>query len=296
MAHQVRIVDVFTDKALAGNQLAVVLDGRAISDELMQRIAREMNFSETTFVLPPDNPEHAAKLRIFTPARELPFAGHPTIGTAWVLRDEGLVPNGATEFVLEEGVGPVGVRIDKETVWMTHPRVVFSDVFENRAAVAAALDLPEAALAPRIPIQIASTGVPFLYVALRTKADVDAALSDAERLGSLFEGRHEVAVFLFAVAGRNELYSRMFAGPLFDIREDPATGSASGPLGAFAVRYGLVDTAPTVTIRSEQGAKMGRQSFIHIELTYRGSAEIPDRIEVGGSVVSVLKGTLSDFS
>ena len=125
MTRQIRIVDVFTEKPLAGNQLAVVLDGKDLSVRLMQRIAREMNFSETTFVLPPENPAHAARVRIFTPHSEMPFAGHPTIGTAWVLADEGIVPGDKLEFVLEEKVGPVPVRGEKKNggvvFWMTHP-------------------------------------------------------------------------------------------------------------------------------------------------------------------------------
>src|SRR5438445_11777952 len=125
MGRTVLIVDVFTEKALAGNQLAVVLDGKELSTAHMQRIAREMNFSETTFVLPAENAAHAARVRIFTPVMELPFAGHPTIGTAWVLADEGLVPAGALEFVLEENVGPVSVRAVKREdgvmFWMRHP-------------------------------------------------------------------------------------------------------------------------------------------------------------------------------
>ena len=104
-SHRIRTVDVFAEKSLAGNQLAVVLDAADISGEAMQRIAKEMNISETTFVLPPDDPAHAARVRMFTPASELPFAGHPTVGTAWVLANEGLVPGGSLEFVLEEGVG-----------------------------------------------------------------------------------------------------------------------------------------------------------------------------------------------
>ena len=111
MSHYI-LVDVFTDKPLAGNQLAVVLDAKDIPVKLMQRIAREMNFSETTFVVPPEDPAHAARVRIFTPHTELPFAGHPTIGTAWVLADEGLVPKDGNQFTLEENVGPVD-----ETVW-----------------------------------------------------------------------------------------------------------------------------------------------------------------------------------
>src|ERR1700693_2917986 len=110
MSHPIHIVDVFTDRALTGNQLAVVLDAGDIATDVMQRVAREMNFSETTFVMPPTQPGCAARVRIFTPGTELPFAGHPTIGTAWVLYTEGLVPGGTLEFTLEEGVGPVPVR------------------------------------------------------------------------------------------------------------------------------------------------------------------------------------------
>ncbi len=108
--HRIHTVDVFAEKSLAGNQLAVVLDASDIPSEAMQRIAKEMNIAETTFVLPPEDPAHAARIRIFTPASELPFAGHPTVGTAWVLATQGLVPGGSLEFVLEEGVGPVKVR------------------------------------------------------------------------------------------------------------------------------------------------------------------------------------------
>ena len=108
--HRIHTVDVFAEKPLAGNQLAVVLDAEGIPGDAMQRIAKEMNISETTFVLPPSDPAYAARVRIFTPASELPFAGHPTVGTAWVLSTEGLVPGGALEFVLEEGIGAVPVR------------------------------------------------------------------------------------------------------------------------------------------------------------------------------------------
>jgi trans-2,3-dihydro-3-hydroxyanthranilate isomerase len=297
VSHRIHTVDVFTDHALAGNQLAVVLDAGDIAGERMQLIAREMNIAETTFVLPPHDPAHAARVRIFTPGAELPFAGHPTIGTAWVLHTEGLVPGGKLEFTLEEGVGPIKVRGVKDKAgtlafWMTHPEVSFGDVFDDRSAVAASIGLHEADLASDVPIQEASTGVPFLYVALRDPAAVDRATSDAERLSRLFTGRPEVALFLFAAAGDGRLYSRMFAGHVLDIREDPATGSASGPLGAFAVRYGLIPRAPRVEIVSEQGTKMGRQSFIHIELAYDEPGDTPTKIEIGGSVQAVIKGEL----
>ena len=290
---QIRIVDVFTDKPLAGNQLAVVLDGRELSAELMQRIAREMNFSETTFVLPPDDPSHAARVRIFTPATELPFAGHPTIGTAWVLANEGNVPDGALEFTLEENVGPVLVRRAKDTglVWMTHPPLTFGQVFPH-AKVAAALGIGESAIIHDIPAQVASTGNPFLFVALAEPYSVDRAVTDPARIRKLLKGSRAHGVFVFARTSQQRLYGRMFA---VDVAEDPATGSAAGPLGAFAVRYGLIERAPKISLVAEQGTKMGRQSFLHIELTYGDSNEIPDKIEVGGAVMPVVSGTLSDF-
>ena len=291
---QIRIVDVFTEKPLAGNQLAVVLDGKNLSARTMQRIAREMNFSETTFIFPPENPSHAAKLRIFTPGTELPFAGHPTIGTAWVLADEGLAKGDA--FTLEENVGPVPVhcvdRGGRKQFWMTHPTLTFGQVFPHKQ-VAAAIGVNEDLIVHDVPAQVATTGNPFLFVALRNESAVDSAVNDGPRMRKLLRGGQAQGVFFFTVADPDRLYSRMFG---IDIAEDPATGSASGPLGAFAVKYGLVERTPHVAIVSEQGTKMGRQSFVHIELDYGDSKDIPDRIEVGGSVMPVVSGTLADFA
>jgi trans-2,3-dihydro-3-hydroxyanthranilate isomerase len=291
--YTIHVVDVFTDRPLAGNQLAVVTEAEGIPGDVMQRIAREMNFSETTFVLAPKNPSHAALVRIFTPGSELPFAGHPTIGTAWVLSTEGLVPGGGREFTLEEGIGPVEVRGEQMTgglrFWMTHPKVSFGDVISDRAGAAAALGLPEDQLIADVPIQVASTGLPHVYIALKDARGVDRAVSDKQRLGKVFRN----GVFLFAPNGENRLYSRMFAPHSDDISEDPATGSASGPLGAFAVKYGLVRRSASVSLVSEQGTKMGRQSFVHIKLAYPQAGDAPSRIEVGGSVVPTLKGELA---
>lgn len=291
--YTIHLVDVFTDKPLSGNQLAVVLGAEGIPGDVMQRIAKEMNISETTFVLAPEDPANAARVRIFTPGAELPFAGHPTIGTSWVLFTQGLIPGGALEFRLEEGVGPVPVRCEQGPnglrFWMTHPKVSFGDIVSDRAAAAAALGLSERDLVAEVPIQTASTGVPFTYVALKDSKAVDAAISEKERLASVFtEG-----VFLFAATGPDRLYSRMFSPHVLDIHEDPATGSGSGPLGAFAVRYGLVARSPMVSIVSEQGVKMGRQSFIHIRLAYAPDGDLPSSIEVGGSVVPTLSGELA---
>jgi trans-2,3-dihydro-3-hydroxyanthranilate isomerase len=294
--HRIRTVDVFAESPLAGNQLAVVLDAEDISGEDMQRIAKEMNISETTFVMRPGNPAHAARVRIFTPASELPFAGHPTVGTAWVLASEGLVPGGSMEFVLEEGVGPVKVRGVKGpgglTFWMRHPELTFGVVERRRAQAAEAIGLTEDDLVENVPVQVVSTGNPLLFFALRDGLAVDEAVADFDLLRDVLKGTNAFGAFIFAVVGANRLYSRMFS---LDIPEDPATGSGTGPLGAFAVRYGLVPRAPKVTLISEQGTKMGRQSFLHIELTYRGEDDVPSDIEVGGSVRPVITGTLLDF-
>jgi trans-2,3-dihydro-3-hydroxyanthranilate isomerase len=295
-SHRIHTVDVFAEKPLSGNQLAVVLDAADIPSEAMQRIAKEMNIAETTFVLPPRDPANAARIRIFTPASELPFAGHPTVGTAWVLATEGLVPGGAMNFVLEEGVGPVKVRGVQGpgglSFWMRHPELTFGVVERRRAQAAEAIGLTEADLLEDIPVQVVSTGNPFLFFALRDGVAVDEAVPDLDLLSDVLKGTNAFGAFVFAVVGANHLYSRMFS---LDIPEDPATGSGAGPLGAFAVGYGLVPRAPKVTLVSEQGTKMGRQSFLHIELAYHGPEETPASIEVGGSVRPVITGTLLEF-
>ena len=296
--YRLRWVDVFTERALAGNPLAVVLEADGLSPARMQAIARETNLSETTFVLPATSAGNAARVRIFTPHVELPFAGHPTIGTSWVLLNEGIVAEDAGSFVLEEGVGPVPVRVDRsgptQRLWMTHPPVKYGEVLDERQDIATALGLSTEHLARDVPLQVVTTGVPFLYVALRDARAVDAAVSSGEALTSVLDSHGLPPVFLFAAVGGNRLYSRMF-GPHSATRttEDPATGSASGPLGAFAVRYGLIARAAEVSIVSEQGTKMGRQSFVHIRLIYADLADDPNRIEVGGSVVPVMTAELA---
>jgi len=198
--YRLRWVDVFTDRPLAGNPLAVVLEADGLSDQQMQAIARETNLSETTFVLPPEKREHAAKVRIFTPHVELPFAGHPTVGTGWVLLDEGLVSSDAGAFTLEEGVGPIAVRVDRSgeevILWMSHPPVKFGEVIEERDDLAAALGLRVADLRPEVPIQIVSTGSAFVYVALTDAAAVDR--DDAWNRGAVAPRRARAAAAVSA--------------------------------------------------------------------------------------------------
>ena len=291
-------VDVFTDRVFGGNPLAVLLDARGLDDAVMQKIAREMNLSETVFLFPPSRPDCAAALRIFTPAREIPFAGHPTIGTTWVLAVHGLAPKGAARFVLEERVGPIPVELEgnpsrPDFIWMKHPDATFDPALPNRDAVARALGLTEADLRPGAPIQPGSTGSKFLFVPLRDPAAVDRAVLDARAFLDVMGDRPHIGVFVFAPdpdSGAGRVYSRMFAPHTSGIPEDPATGSASGPLGAYLVLNGLVRKGAEVRIVSEQGTKMGRQSFIHIRLAMQGE-EITE-IRVGGSVVPVLEGEL----
>jgi trans-2,3-dihydro-3-hydroxyanthranilate isomerase len=291
-------VDVFTDRVFGGNPLAVFLDGRGLDDALMQQIAREMNLSETVFLFPPSRPDYAAALRIFTPARELPFAGHPTIGTAWVLAAHGLGTKGASRFVLEEKIGPVPVELEGDPsrpdfIWMTQQEATFDPALDDRAGMAKALGLGESDLLPGAPIEPGSTGNKFLFVPLRDRATVDRAVLDVRGMLAVMGDRPLIGIFVFAPdpdPGAGRVYSRMFAPHTSGVPEDPATGSASGPLGAYLVRHGLVKKAGEVKIVSEQGTRMGRQSFIHIKLGMEG--ERITSIRVGGSAVPVLNGEL----
>jgi trans-2,3-dihydro-3-hydroxyanthranilate isomerase len=291
-------VDVFTDRIFGGNSLAVFLEPRGLSDAEMQSIALEMNLAETTFVFPPGNPANAARVRIFTPAHELPFAGHPTVGTAWVLATTGQLPKGADRIVLEEGVGDVPVTFEGDpasptTVWMQHRDAQFGPELQNRAEFATALGIDEDDLLASAPICTGSTGLPFLFVPLATPTGVDRVEPDSRRLAKANQGKG-MPTFVFAPdpqRGPNQVYSRMFAGDTIGIPEDPATGSASGPLGAYVAERGLVRLPDPIEIISLQGVKKGRPSTIRIRLSLsNGKAS---QIQVGGGVVPVLEGVLT---
>jgi trans-2,3-dihydro-3-hydroxyanthranilate isomerase len=291
-------VDVFTERVFGGNPLTVVFDAKGLGDDEMQAIAREMNCSETTFLLPPTRPDCAARVRIFTPAREVPFAGHPTIGTSWVLATERLLPENSLRFNLEEGIGPVEVTLEGDPVrpsflWMRHGEARFGPELTSRAGFAGALGLAETDLLAGAPVCTGSTGNTFLYVPLRDRETVDQARLDVPALLAAQGEGPNLGVFVFAPdpdprAGR--VYSRMFAPHTSGVPEDPATGSASGPLGAYLVERRLVAAGDTVEIVSEQGTRMGRQSFIRIRIGMTGGRI--GEILVGGSVVPVIKGHL----
>jgi trans-2,3-dihydro-3-hydroxyanthranilate isomerase len=287
--------DVFTDEALAGNQLAVFLNARALPAERMQRIAREMNFSESTFILPAETAGTDARIRIFTPGTEMPMAGHPTIGSTFALAHVGFIPTGAPRFVCQLGVGPVAVDLewrgrDLSFAWMTQLNPTFESPVPYRSDVAAAIGLEEKDLVGNLPVQVVSCGMPFLMVPLRDKATVDRAIADAAAFRRLCERTAiDLPIFLFSFTQPAAAHSRMFA-PDLGIVEDPATGGASGPLGCYLVQHGLVEGDQAQHIISMQGVAMGRPSSIHIAI--HGKRDAITHVKVGGHAVLVARGEL----
>ena len=278
-----RIVDVFTRVPLEGNALAVFFDAGGLDDATMQNIARETNLSETTFVFPVERPGTAARVRIFTPAKEMNFAGHPTIGTAWVLRDVGSVRKDARNFVLDENVGPVPIRVDDDDIiWLRTPPIATGPASYDPVLCAATIGLETSDLLD-VPAKNVTAGNPHVFIALREAAAVDRAEVDTVALRRLLHDEPEpTAVFVFTPTPEGA-YSRMFAND-FGIVEDPATGSATGPLAAYMMSYGLALTADGTRWVSEQGTKMGRRSILHVRI----NGERGERgIEVGGYVTPV---------
>lgn len=282
------VVDVFTEIALEGNSLAVFYEGHELHPLLMQRIARELNLSETAFIVPTTRADCAARVRIFTPARELQFAGHPTIGASYVARERGIVPIGAHRFSFEEGIGDVLVRVDEDMIWLTTPRI--ERVGEcDRAACARVLDLREWDLLADIQPQVYSAGNPMLFVAVTDRETVDRARVDPSAFGELEDAIGEaIGLYVFAPT-RAGAYSRMFA-PEYGIVEDPATGSAAGPLAAYMMAHGLCSTADGTAFANEQGTKMGRRSLMQVRI--RGERGC-DGIDVGGRVTPVAEATMT---
>jgi trans-2,3-dihydro-3-hydroxyanthranilate isomerase len=292
--------DVFTDRLFGGNQLAVVLDGRGLSSPTMQAIANEMNFSETTFILPPEQRGTDFRLRIFTPGSELPMAGHPTIGSAFALARAGVLEPERKGFVFGLGLGPTPVALtwrgsDLTFASMTQQLPMFSKATADPAGAARALGLPQAAVAGAgLPVQVVSCGLPYLIVPLATRRAVDNAVSNAEAIDTFFRevGVDASGVFLFSHergADKATVYSRMFA-PELGVPEDPATGSASGPLGCYLVRHKVVPAAKAGAILNLQGVKMGRPSHVHVSIGVE-KGDITS-VRVGGEAVLAGEGTL----
>jgi trans-2,3-dihydro-3-hydroxyanthranilate isomerase len=283
------LVDVFTDRAFGGNPLAVVTNGRGIEPELMQAIANELNLSETTFVLPPENPENDYRVRIFTPAKELPIAGHPTIGTSFILAREHMIEVGGEETTirLEEAVGVIPVNIGfkdgvPDLIWMQQPLPRFGPRFEDAGLIAEMLSIAPKAIATEWPIEAVSCGVPFLFVPLKDLESMRAIRLRLDIWERVVRGLGVTEIFVFTketeLAG-SSVHSRMFA-PALGIAEDPATGAASGPLGAYLVRHGLFPAQQKAEFTSEQGIEMRRPSIIKI-IIETDAGEIQS-VRVGG--------------
>jgi trans-2,3-dihydro-3-hydroxyanthranilate isomerase len=283
------LVDVFTDRAFGGNPLAVCTNGRGIAPELMQSIAKELNLSETTFVLPPEDPENNYRVRIFTPASELPIAGHPTVGTSFILAREHMIELGSEETTikLEEIVGTIPVQLNfkdgqPDWIWMQQPLPKFGPRFDDTKAIAEMLSIAPDAIATEWPIEVVSCGVPFLYVPLKDLAAIRATRLRLDVWEKILRPSGVSEVFVFTKETELEgssVHSRMFA-PGLGITEDPATGAASGPLGCYLVRHEVFPVTEKAEFTSEQGIEMGRPSIIKI-IIEQEAGEI-SRVRIGG--------------
>lgn len=284
------IVDVFAETRYAGNQLAVFTEAAHLSTEQMQAIAREINFSETTFILSSEPEKGGFNVRIFTPAKELPFAGHPTLGTAFVLQ-QAIVQQPVEQLCLNLAVGQIPVTMlyqngMPEVLWMRQNPPTFGQVIDIEA-MATVLNLDPTDFDPRFPIQEVSTGLPFLIVPLQSLDALQRIKVNGDRLAQVVAPLQAREVFVFCPETRNpanQFSARMFA-PLLGIAEDPATGSANGCFAAYLAQHEYLGTA-RVEARVEQGYEMGRPSLLLLK------AEKADGIEVqvGGKVILVGRG------
>jgi trans-2,3-dihydro-3-hydroxyanthranilate isomerase len=296
MKRNYHIVDVFTRETYGGNPLAVLTDARGLSDAAMQTIAREFNLAETTFVLPPDDAAHTCRLRIFTPKMELPFAGHPTVGTACVLAMAG-PGSGRTEMVFEEGVGPVAVVVDRSGDVPSATLTLQAGIQRPgsrpaRGEMARVLSVAEADI---VDAFFASAGTPFCFIELTDEAAVDRAFIDRQAWQEHLSQAWSPHVYFFCGDKRHggRLYARMCA-PAMGIEEDPATGAAAAALvGALAEAAPSSDEA-VFQLSVLQGVAMGRRSEINAAARTRDGVTF--EVSVGGSVASVAEGTIESPS
>jgi len=294
--------DVFTDRRFGGNQLAVFPEATGLSAAMMQQIAKEIGFAETTFVFSAETADTNIRMRIFTPAIEMPMAGHPVVGSTFALGRERRIAAGTNRWVFGLNVGPLPVDIEWQGPAMTFVRMTqalpqFGPTFDA-VDVAAALGLPISAIrSTNLPIQQVSCGVPFVMVPVATRAAVDAATPDPRAFDALARkaAQPHFSVYLFSTApapvGHNDatVYTRMFA-PGMGVYEDPATGSASGPLGCYLVKHSVIPAQQAGSMLNLQGVKLGRPSWIHIGIDV--AAGDISRVRVGGASVFVAEGAM----
>jgi len=287
------IVDVFAEAKYQGNQLAVFRDVGGISGEEMQLVAREMNFSETTFIVGEDAERRTFGVRIFTPAREVPFAGHPTLGTAYVIQRL-ILSEPVEEIVLDVKAGRIPVRISyrhgaPDVLWMKQLSPTFGRIHEP-GPIAEFLGLSPGDIDPRFPVQEVSTGLPFFIVPVRTGAALRRARADKAKLLRYVEGTEAKAPLIFCPEPRSRehhLEARMF-GVYYGIEEDPATGSGNGCLAGYLAKYRYFGE-PKVDVMGEQGYEVGRPSLLYLRSEDNGSTI---DVRVGGKAVMIAEGEL----
>lgn len=295
------LVDVFTNQPFGGNPLAVFPDAGGINPEKMQIIAKEFNLSETAFVVQPEDQHADYRVRIFTPVAELPIAGHPTIGTAFVLARERIDKRPEQQqdtICLEEGVGPVLVTLNWNVqhaprITMQQQSPIFGPRFSERERIASILALDPADLRSDLPIEVVSCGMPFLLVPIKNLQAIQRISLQRglwQQFLAHFSAPHILAFTQQTQNLETAVHCRMFA-PALGIAEDPATGAANGPVGAYLVHYGLVSSqAGIVSLISEQGFEMGRPSLIYITVEHANS-DIR-QVYVGGHCVFMGEGAL----
>lgn len=296
--------DVFTNLPFGGNPVAVIPDAQDLTDQELQQIAREMNLSETVFVFPPTDSAATAKIRIFTPTQEIPFAGHPVIGAFYVLGKlkRFTLHEPVTRLMHECNIGlfPVELHVRKgdiHRVVMSQPPPEFIgsiDAIEDLYEIAKALGLSKSFITgARFPIQVVSTGLPVIIVPVRSLTAVKSIVPDTVIINELCERHGANGIMVFTTITVEELstvHTRMFASPI-GVIEDPATGSASGALGAYLVHHGVVEVRPITEIIAEQGYEMDRPSRIHIEVQSEDDAI--QHVKVGGQVMMIIEGRLT---
>ncbi len=287
-------VDVFAETKYSGNQLAVISKAGGLSGTLMQNIAREMNFSETTFIISDRENNGGYDVRIFSLDEELPFAGHPTLGTAYIIQQE-IIGREVPEVRLNLRAGQIPVRFTysggmPDVLWMKQLAPVFGREFDAGAA-AAALAIDTAAVDRRFPVLEVSTGLPFIIVPLKSLDAVKACRINRESYLELIKGADAKSVFVFCpetYLGGNDINARMF-DDYHGIAEDPATGSANGCLAAYLVRNRYYNRA-AIDLRVEQGFEIGRPSLLLIQAAEDKAGNIS--VSVGGTVIPVARGEL----
>ena len=290
------LVDVFSSRPLRGNQLAVFHDAGRLTAAQMQSLAREMNFSESTFVIPAPHPSDPVRVRIFTPRREIPIAGHATVGTAWVLGSRGELRMGAATLRL--GVGDTLVTLEGRArnpsfIWMSHRPAEFGERRNDRDRIAADLGIDTGDVRGDLPIEAVSTGNPFLFVPLSSVDALKRCVSSPSALGTLFEGAPRMLpVYLFVCekSRARSVRARMFAPHTDGIAEDAATGSAAAPLGAYLRAHGVIRSTARARFRVIQGIEMGRRSEITVEVLNRAGDD--PSIRIGGRCTIVGQGQM----